>query len=400
MEASRTSATAMLVGTPDVERRAQAATISVPREEIEEALASDASPELILEVQLGNAQPRDLHVAWERGDLETVLAATGPGGITFAFEPTEIYRALEHPDFEGHGLREAVLLTVAAASASAALAATTAHAGIAEGTGIGGGATAAVVAPGHDEASTASTVASGTAVTPGHDEAGTAGALAAATAVNDEAGATARGIGVTIPGADEADPGRTRDRAAGRRGRPRRGRHGGHAREPGGSERRGGRDGARDRDHDAGSRRGDPRGARDRARSRHARRGDARRARGAGPAGGGRLGHVDRPPVGRPRHGSGDRRARRCRPADRRRHVRRPAPGRNGVETLRGRGPPGRRSSAAAVARELDQASPRKRRSSMSRSAGRGSASGMSTTSVGAGADRSGAEASSEPVRR
>jgi hypothetical protein len=204
MEASRTSATAMLVGTRDVEKHAQATTISVPREEIEEALASDASPELILEVQLGNAQPRDLHVAWERGDLETVLAATGPGGITFAFEPTEIYRALEHPDFEGHGLREAVLLTVAAASASAALAATTAHAGIAEGTGIGGGATAAVVAPGHDEASTASTVAGGTAVTPGHDEAGTAGTLAAAAAVNDEAGATARGIGVTIPGADEA----------------------------------------------------------------------------------------------------------------------------------------------------------------------------------------------------
>ena len=40
-------------------------------------------------------------------------------------------------------------------------------------------------------------------VSPGHAEAGTAASLAAAAAVNDEAGLTARGIGVTIPGADE-----------------------------------------------------------------------------------------------------------------------------------------------------------------------------------------------------
>jgi hypothetical protein len=185
MEGRNASATAMLVDTRDVGGRPQAATIAVPREELEEALASDESPELILEVQLGDPQPRELHVAWQRGDLETVLAATGPGGITFSFEPMEIYRALEQPDFEAHGMREAVLLTVAAASASAAVAVSTATGGVIEGTGVGGAATPVVVAPGHGEA-------------------GTAGALATPAAAHDESGAVARGIGTTIPAADEA----------------------------------------------------------------------------------------------------------------------------------------------------------------------------------------------------
>jgi hypothetical protein len=184
MEGSKASATALLVDTRDVGGRPQAATILVAREELEEALAADESPELILEVQLGDPQPRELHVAWQRGDLETVLAATGPGGITFSFEPREIYRALEQPDFEGHGMREAVLLTVAAASASAAVAVSTATGGVIEGTGVGGAATPVVIAPGHGEAGTAAT-------------------LATAAAAHDETGAVARGIGATIPGADE-----------------------------------------------------------------------------------------------------------------------------------------------------------------------------------------------------
>ena len=185
MEGTMTSTTALLVRPEDAGGRPPAATISVAREEIEEALASDEAPELTLEVQLRETERRELHVAWERSDLESILAGAGPGRIAFSFEPSELYRALEHPDFEGHGFREAVLLTVAAASASAAVAATTAQGGIAEGTGVGGGATA-------------------TMVSPGHAEAGTAAALASAGSTKDEAGSTARGIGVTIPGADEA----------------------------------------------------------------------------------------------------------------------------------------------------------------------------------------------------
>ena len=200
MEGTETSATAVLVDRQDAGGRPTTTTLLVAREELEEALASDDAPELLLEVQLGDAGPRNLSVAWQRGDLETVLAATGPGGITFAFEPSEIYRALEHPDFEAHGIREAVLLTVAAASASTAMAVSTAQAGLVEGTGAGVAATVAAVSPGHDEASTASTLA-----TPavGHDEASTASTLANPAAAKDEAGLTARGIGVTMPGADE-----------------------------------------------------------------------------------------------------------------------------------------------------------------------------------------------------
>lgn len=193
MEGTGTSATAMLVGTPeDVGGRPDAAMVTLAREEIEEALASDDSPELILEVQLRETERRELHVAWERSDLETVLAGAGPGRIAFSFEPSELYRALEHPDFEGHGFREAILLTVAAASASAAVAASTAQGGLAEGTGVG--ATIAAVSPGHGEAGTAALVAGATAM---HDEAGlTARGIdpAAVPVAHDEMGLTARGI--------------------------------------------------------------------------------------------------------------------------------------------------------------------------------------------------------------
>jgi len=238
MEGTQAGTTAVLVSPEDVGGRPQAATVSVAREEIEEALASDESPELVLEVQLRETERRELHVAWERRDLEGILAGAGPGKVTFAFDPSEIYRALEHPDFEGHGFREAILLTVAAASASAAVAVTTAQGGIVEGTGAGGAATAAMVSPGHAEAGTAAMLASATAahdeaglttrgigvtipaademtlaargidttpaVSVGHDEALTAAAMANPAAANDEVGLTARGIGGTIPGSDEA----------------------------------------------------------------------------------------------------------------------------------------------------------------------------------------------------
>ena len=192
MEGTMTSTTAMLVGPADAGGRPQTATISVAREEIEEALASDETPELILEVQLRETERRELHVAWERSDLESILAGAGPGRIAFSFEPSELYRALEHPDFEGHGFREAILLTVAAASASAAVAASTAQGGLAEGTGVG--ATIAAVSPGHGEAGTAALVAGATAM---HDEAGlTARGIdpAAVPVAHDEMGLTARGI--------------------------------------------------------------------------------------------------------------------------------------------------------------------------------------------------------------
>ena len=144
-----TSATAMLVATPeDVGGRPDAATVTLAREEIEEALASDEPLDLILTVDRGTSSPQDVRVAWERSDLETVLAGTDTGGITFSFDRAELYRALEHPDFEGHGIREMVMLTVAAASASAALAASTASAQLLDTAGGGGATAVTAVQPG------------------------------------------------------------------------------------------------------------------------------------------------------------------------------------------------------------------------------------------------------------
>jgi hypothetical protein len=203
MERYGSTATAMLVGAPDdVRARQDAATVTVGRDEIEEALASDAPLELILSVGRDATTPQDVRVAWERSDLETVLAGADAGGVTFSFDRAELARALEQPDFEGHGIREMVLLTVAAASASAAMAASTASGQIMEGTG-GGGAAAALVAPGHGEATTASDLAAASAIVPGHDEASTASVLATA-AIHDEATPAARGVDRVVPGADEA----------------------------------------------------------------------------------------------------------------------------------------------------------------------------------------------------
>ena len=275
MQGTGTGAAAMLVGSAeDVGGRPDAATVTLERDEIQEALASDAPLDLILSVQAGDTEPRDVRVTWQREDLETVLGKVETGPVTFSFDRAELYRALEHPDFEGHGMREIVLL-VAAASSSAALMASTASAQVLDTGGggavgavmdaSGGGTTGAVmdaagggmtgaamdaagggttgaamdaagggttgaamdaagggttgaamdaaggsggagaaVVPGHGEASTATGLEAAATPVPGHAEATTAGVLAASAAIHDETGATARGIGQTVPGSDEA----------------------------------------------------------------------------------------------------------------------------------------------------------------------------------------------------
>ena len=56
MEGTETSATAVLVDRQDAGGRPTTTTLLVAREELEEALASDDAPELLLEVQLGSAR--------------------------------------------------------------------------------------------------------------------------------------------------------------------------------------------------------------------------------------------------------------------------------------------------------------------------------------------------------
>jgi hypothetical protein len=217
------------------------------REEIEEALASDEPLELVLKVDSGSGPPQDVRIGWERADLQTVLAGTAAGGITFSFDRAELYRALEHPDFEGHGIREMVLLTVAAASASTAMAVSTASGQVLDTAGGGVAGVAAAAQPGEagtipylsqgigvdqsqfqGEGAAAGTQAepgpipylsqgigvdqsqfqgegatAGAVATPAHGEAGTASSLATP-AVHDEATAAQRGIDQTVPGNDEA----------------------------------------------------------------------------------------------------------------------------------------------------------------------------------------------------
>jgi hypothetical protein len=196
-----TSMTAMLAP-EDVGGRPDGVTATIPRGDIEEALASDAPLDLFLDVTRttdGRVENSDVKVTWQREDLESLLDRFESEAITLAFDPAELERALDD-DFEAHGIREMVLLTVAAASASAALAASTASGQPLE--AASGGPVAAVVAPGHGEALTASELAA--AATVGTGDATTARDLAAQAAIHDEAGSTARGVEQIVPGADEA----------------------------------------------------------------------------------------------------------------------------------------------------------------------------------------------------
>jgi hypothetical protein len=213
--------TAMLVDAPELGGD-PGVTATIGRDEIEEALAADEPLDLILDVARpanGGIETTGVSVQWQRGDLESLLDRMESDAVLLSFDRAKLERALDDPDFEGHGIREAILLTVAAASASAAVAVSTASGQLMEEGAGGGTAVAAVVAPGHGEAGTASMLAApthdeatlaargvdpaiATAITA-HDEA-TTGRDIAGPAVHDETSAVARGIGVSIPGPDES----------------------------------------------------------------------------------------------------------------------------------------------------------------------------------------------------
>jgi MYXO-CTERM domain-containing protein len=226
-----TSTSAMLVGTREMlASESDGLTVTLPREEIEAALASDPPNELILDILRkveGRDEPerRTVNVAWKRPDLESVIDDPAAEAITFSFDPAELDRLLSEPDVEGHGLREAaVVLSIAAAAAvggaASASAATHDEAGM---TARGIQGTVAAVASTHDEAGLAARGIEGTvaathdeatstargieqgAVAATHDEATSAargiepGTVAAVAATHDEATLAARGIESTSP---------------------------------------------------------------------------------------------------------------------------------------------------------------------------------------------------------
>jgi hypothetical protein len=122
MEETRTRV--KLVDEPDVQAHGLAATVS--RKEVEEAAkADDGQAELVLDVSrtVGEnggrrVETRTVAVAWERAEIEKLLAQTQGDQVTIAIDHASLEQALEEGDVEGHGLRErAVVLTVAAVTA-------------------------------------------------------------------------------------------------------------------------------------------------------------------------------------------------------------------------------------------------------------------------------------------
>jgi hypothetical protein len=125
---------------------------SIPRSEIEEALATGTSSELFLDVARERDGEREaehrITVTWEPDDLEKLLGSTTGDEVTFAFKPDELARMFDEPDVEAQGLRERMaILTVAATTAAgvAAGAAGAMPANLVSESGGGGGATAAFV---------------------------------------------------------------------------------------------------------------------------------------------------------------------------------------------------------------------------------------------------------------
>jgi hypothetical protein len=100
----------------DFEARGIATTIA--RAEVEEALMSDAPPELMLDVaRPGEDELHTVLVSWDRADLERLLEQSSEGRVTLTFDQGELANAIDW-DVEAHGIREkALVLTVFAAGA-------------------------------------------------------------------------------------------------------------------------------------------------------------------------------------------------------------------------------------------------------------------------------------------
>lgn len=204
-----TSTRATLVGINDLDTDFAAVMATIARDEVEEAASMDAPAELMLEVQGADAEPRAVSVAWDRADLEQLLAETSGDEIAFLFNREELERAIADPDVEAHGLRERMLvLTVAAATAAAGTSIASAAPDQGAGPGTGAAAVSAVhdesglTARGieatatHDEASLASRGIETQPIAATHDEASLASRGIATTGTHDEASLASRGIDV------------------------------------------------------------------------------------------------------------------------------------------------------------------------------------------------------------
>ena len=97
-------------------------TTTIPRSDIQAVLAAEEEPiELVLDVARSSdgeaAATRNVSVAWERADLEQLLAEAQGDQIVLTFDREALARATD--DVEAHGLRETALILAVAATAAA-----------------------------------------------------------------------------------------------------------------------------------------------------------------------------------------------------------------------------------------------------------------------------------------
>jgi hypothetical protein len=96
--------------------------VTLPRTEVDEALAGEDELELMLDVVRatnGDTEQRRVTVAWERADLERLAGAATGESITLAIDPESLEQAFD-ADVEAHGVRgTALALSIAAVTAGA-----------------------------------------------------------------------------------------------------------------------------------------------------------------------------------------------------------------------------------------------------------------------------------------
>lgn len=136
---------------PRGDSEASGLVTTIPRGEVEDALRSDATVDLMLDVDRvaadGEGRERErVTLTWEPQDLERLLAASSEDQITLTFDAGELQQLLDD-DVDAHGMREklAVVSVVAGLAAAGAGSAAAMYAP----SGADGGSTSApaVVAP-------------------------------------------------------------------------------------------------------------------------------------------------------------------------------------------------------------------------------------------------------------
>jgi hypothetical protein len=112
-------------------------TTTISRTEVEEALALEEPPELVLDISGTGEGPRSIAVSWKRDDLERLLREATGEQIQLTFDRAAIEQALDD-DVEAHGMRQKAAILAVALTAAAGYAGTAHGMPVSQGPGTGG----------------------------------------------------------------------------------------------------------------------------------------------------------------------------------------------------------------------------------------------------------------------